>query len=158
MLEYIRKFLSPEAPATPQDPEAELKLATCAILLEVAHVDEEYSKKEEAWIHNIISKHWNLSHEEVESLKKEAERARNDAIDIFQFSKPFRENYSDSQRMKVVEMVWEVILADDKVDEHEELLVRRIADLFVLTHGQMIESKVKVLKERGQRMQLGTET
>jgi uncharacterized tellurite resistance protein B-like protein len=68
------------------------------------------------------------------------------SIDLWQFTNLINHNYSIEEKIRVVEMVWNVVYADGKLDKHEDYLVHKLATLFRLTHKQLIEAKLKVKK------------
>jgi uncharacterized tellurite resistance protein B-like protein len=49
--------------------------------------------------------------------------------------------------MEMMEALWRLIYADGVLDKYEDYLVRQLATLLGLAHGEMIEAKVKVLDE-----------
>ncbi len=51
------------------------------------------------------------------------------------------------ERKLIMEEVWSVIYADGTLDSHEDYLVHKLANLLRLRHSEMIEAKVKALKQ-----------
>jgi len=47
------------------------------------------------------------------------------------------------QKLKVIEHLWDVALADNKIDKYEEHMVRKIADLIFVEHKDFINAKLK---------------
>ncbi len=44
----------------------------------------------------------------------------------------------------MVEMLWQVALADRRLDKHEDHLVRRIAELLYVSHSDLIRIRNRV--------------
>jgi uncharacterized tellurite resistance protein B-like protein len=127
--------------------ERELQIATCALLLETAHADDEFSPDEERLIESLMKNYFNLSEETVQELKIAAEQKRKDSIDLWGFTKTIKEQYSQEEREKVIEMLWQVIYTDETLNEHEDYLAHKISLLLGLDHKQLINAKIKVLRQ-----------
>ena len=48
--------------------------------------------------------------------------------------------------MLLLEDLWRVAYADDKLDKYEEYQIRKIADLLYIPHSIFIQSKLNVTK------------
>jgi uncharacterized tellurite resistance protein B-like protein len=63
-----------------------------------------------------------------ELFEDSADRER-DAVDLYRFTSVLCRELDQDGRKRVVEMLWEVVLADGQVDEFESNLVWRVAEL-----------------------------
>ncbi len=129
-------------------PEKELQIATCALLLEIAHTDGEFLPEEERKIEAIMREHFSLSEEAFRDIKKLSETQRKGSIDLWHFAKTIKEHYSYPQREKIVEMLWSVIYTDDTLDAHEDYLVHKLATVLHLDHRSLIDAKMQVLRKK----------
>ncbi len=124
--------------------EDKVVIATCALLLEMAHTDEEFSDIEESEIKKIMQSEFNLSDSKVDAIISLSNEARKESLDLWQFTNLINENYSKEQKIQVIELFWRVIYADNKVDKYEEYLVRKLSYLLNIDHKDMIEAKLNV--------------
>ena len=92
--------------AGPGHPPAPLHVAACALLLELAHADGEFSDSERQYIHNALSRHFGLDNAALEELLRVAEAARSQAIDHFAFTREITRQYDLGQKMVLVEVMW----------------------------------------------------
>ena len=69
-------------------------------------------------------------------------------IDLWGFTNLINQHYDNEQKMKVIEMIWEVVYADGKLSAHEDYLVHKLYKMLNLSHERMIEAKMKVLDRR----------
>ena len=122
-----------------------IQVATCALLLEVAKSDYEFSSIEKTTIAAILKKEFQISAETIEELMEIAKRRRGESIDLWEFTHLINENYSKEEKIKVVEAAWKVIYADKKLDKYEDHLVHKLARLLRLRHSDLIEAKLRVL-------------
>ena len=153
MLDLIKSILNKASPenrneSAPQEvTEKELHIATCAILLEIAHADDEFSGDEEKRIVALMEENFDLSPDIVHEIKEISAVKREKSIDLWQFTKIIKDNYSGEQKEKIIEMIWGVIYADGHLDQHEDYLAHKLATLLGLNHRQLIDAKVKVVRQ-----------
>jgi uncharacterized tellurite resistance protein B-like protein len=129
-------------------PDRELQIATCALLLEIAHADNEFSPAEEQKIGQLMRAHFALPQEAFLEIKKLAEKKRKGSIDLWHFAKTIKEQYSYGQKEKIIEMLWAVIYTDDVLDAHEDYLVHKLATVLNLNHRELIDAKMRILGQR----------
>ncbi|MCU7968532.1 MAG: TerB family tellurite resistance protein, partial [gamma proteobacterium symbiont of Bathyaustriella thionipta] len=80
---------------------------------------------------------YQLAHEEL-----------NNATDYYQFTKLIAAYFSQPQKIKMIELLWQVAYADNHLDAYEEHMVRRIADLIYVPHHDFIQTKLRVQKKQ----------
>ncbi len=144
MHERIRSFFSrfSSAPDDDRRPSgARLRVAACALLLEMAHADDEFSAEERRHIEAAIAEHFALPPESVRELLELAEEERRTATDLFEFTRVINEEYDEGQRMVLAEVLWRVVLADGRLSEHENYLMRKLANLLDLRPGYLAEAR-----------------
>jgi uncharacterized tellurite resistance protein B-like protein len=118
-----------------------LHLAACALLLEIAHADGEFSEDERAHLEEVLERHFRLPPSAGRRLIEAAEEERRSAIDHYGFTSVLKANYDLGQKMVLAEVMWGLVLADGVVAEHEQYLTRKIANLLDLKPGYLSEAK-----------------
>jgi uncharacterized tellurite resistance protein B-like protein len=148
MLEGIRRFFNERlvvragaAPDRVSDQHSPVQLAACALLLELAHADDEFSGEERAHIESTMSRHFGLQQSEVAELMALAESERSQSLDHFQFTRLIASEYDLGQKMVLAEVMWGVILADGKLSDHETHLLRKMASLMQIEPGYLAEAR-----------------
>lgn len=124
-----------------------IQVATSVLLLEVAKSDDEFSSIEKTTIKAILKRKFQISAEAIEELMEIAKRRRKESIDLWEFTHLINKNYSIEEKIKIVEAVWKIIYADDKLDKYEDHLVHKLARLLRLRHSDLIKAKLRVLDE-----------
>lgn len=119
-------------------------VATCALLLEMAHSDDEFSEIEENEIKRIMKSEFELSENKVDEIIELSNEERKESLDLWQFTNLINEKFSKQEKIDVIEYIWRVVYADDKVDKYEEYLVRRLSGLLNIDHKDMIDAKLRV--------------
>ena len=147
MLDAIKRFfeqnLVPETVAV--DSSHQLKLATAALLVEMMEQDEKVLDSERLSVCKALKENFDLNDEEASELLSLAEQEVTNATDYYQFTRLIAEQYSQTQKIQVIELLWRVALADNHLDAYEEHMVRRIADLIYVPHQDFIQAKLRVL-------------
>ena len=129
-----------------QDP---VKLATAAVLLDIAYADGAFSPAEGADLLGYLQRAFSLTSEMAEELVKAAGEIRAKTIDHFALTNFIRRNASLNDRIEIVRTMWRMAYADGKLTDYEGYLVRKLSDLLGIEHHIMIDAKVSVLQELG---------
>jgi uncharacterized tellurite resistance protein B-like protein len=123
----------------------DVRIATCALLLEMAKIDGKFSELERKTVVEVLENSYQLSAERAAAFMEAADEQLEKSIDLWHFAKLINENYSTEEKVKIIEMVWQIIYTDGKLDKHEDYLAHKLATLLRLSHEQLIEAKLKVL-------------
>ena len=129
-----------------QDP---LRLATAAILLDIAYADGTFTPAEDGDIVGFLKRAFALGDEEARELVAAAAEIRARTIDHFALTNYIRKNSPLQERIEIVRTMWRMVYGDGKLTDYENYLVRKLADLLGLEHHVMIGAKVDVLRELG---------
>jgi|SRR5687768_371481 len=132
------KAASSDAAPSGADP---LQLAACALLLDIAYADGEYTDDERAHIERSLERHFSLPANAAKQVIAMAEEERAKAVDHFAFTSTLLRGYDISQKMVLAEVMWGVVLADGKVADHEHYLTRKISNLLNLEPGYLSSAK-----------------
>src|SRR5215210_8187073 len=99
ILESIRRFVAdrlaggPAGPAAASGGPSRVQLAACALLLELAHADGEFSPEERAHIERTLVGHFGLDAETGAELLRLAEAERVESLDHYQFTRLIAAEY-----------------------------------------------------------------
>ncbi len=124
-----------------------LHVAACALLLELAHADDEFSGLEAAHIEAVLRRHFSLDEETARELMALAEEERASAIDLYQFTRLIRSSYDLGQKTLLAEVMWGLILSDGEIARHEAYMLRKIANLLDLEPGYLSAARRRVASE-----------
>jgi uncharacterized tellurite resistance protein B-like protein len=134
----------PSSGAPTVDP---LHLAACALLLEVAYADGEFTTEERTHLEHVLERHFSLPPESGKALIEIADAERRQSIDHFRFTSVLLRGYDEGQKMLLAEVMWGLVLADGKIAEHEHYLTRKIANLLELHPGYLSQAKASAAKK-----------
>jgi uncharacterized tellurite resistance protein B-like protein len=127
----------------------ELQLAAASLLVEAASVDGDFDTLERESIHEIVETHFNLSVRETKTLVELAESAVEKSGQLFGFTRVIKDRYDDGDRIKMIEMLWEVAFADGRVDAFEKNLIQRVAGLIFVSDKDRGLARKRVMARLG---------
>jgi uncharacterized tellurite resistance protein B-like protein len=127
----------------------ELQLAAAALLVEAASMDGDFEAAEHAKITRLLIDRFALTAEEAETLIEEAIAAVDETGQLYGFTRVVKDRYETSDRIRMIEMLWEVAFADGQVDHFESNLIRRIGGLLFVSDRDRGLAKQRVMARLG---------
>lgn len=147
MLNLLRALLNdaprPDLARPRQDPAA---LSVCALLLEAAGADDEFTDTERGLIRETVCRMFNLEEGAVEDLFRHADELRRQSADLWRFTHTLNEHLSNDEKIGLMEDLWRVFYSDGLLSGHEDYLAHKMRTLLNLTHPQFIKAKMNVLR------------
>jgi uncharacterized tellurite resistance protein B-like protein len=147
MLEKLREFIaevvSPGA-QTQQFDDTGYRLAATALMIHVISLDGEPSAVEKTKLHALIESRFGLDPGTADKLIAAATLVEGEAVDLYHFTSVIMRAVDEAGRIRLVEMMWELVYADGKVSEFEENVVWRAADLLGVSSRDRIELKRRI--------------
>jgi len=156
MFNKILALLQNERATSANERFTRVQVATCALLLEVAHSDGHYQAVEAQLVHDLLSGLFHLPADAIADLVELSRGHQQNSTDLFQFAREINAHFSSEEKLAIMEGVWRIIYADGLLDKFEDALARQLATLLRLSHREAIACKVKVLEE-GRRTEPGDE-
>jgi uncharacterized tellurite resistance protein B-like protein len=148
MIDIVKRFFSKASEDSyqkaDQSTEHDIRIATCALLVEIASIDKAFTKAEMETLLLILKEKYGLSKEYADALVVEAKKELSESLDLWQFAKLINENYSNEEKIEIVETLWRVVYVDGKMDKHEHYLMNMLKNILRIPHDQLIAAKLKV--------------
>lgn len=149
MLAAIRNFfdqhIAHQLDETQATAERRAQIAAAALLVEVARSDDTFSEAERQTVLKSVQRKFDLSEVEAQELLTLAEAESREAHDLFQFTSKIDATFTPERKTQLVEELWRAAYSDGVLHEHEEYLIRRVADLLHVSHSGFIAAKLRVL-------------
>lgn len=124
-----------------------LRLATAAVLLDIAYADGSFTPAEDGNVADFLARKFALSPEDAGELIEAADEIRKHTVDHFALTHYIRKNAALDDRIAIVKTMWRLVYSDGTLTDYEGYLVRKLADLLGLEHHVMIDAKSAVLRE-----------
>jgi uncharacterized tellurite resistance protein B-like protein len=143
MLSALRRFLSDMSASDDRAEvgEDEVQLAAAALLFHVIAVDGVASEKERSQLEALLERRFDLEAHQARSLVSAAEEADAEAVDLYGFTSILKRRLDESDRERIVEMMWKLVFADGAVHEFEDNVVWRVAELLAVPSQTRIRLK-----------------
>ena len=149
MIDFIKRFFSPADQPAPQPEAQDVTTAACALFIALSEVDGEVAPEETETILDILQQHYGLSPDRAQALLAEAQTVSAHRIDLWQLTNRINVRCSKAEKLDIVEMMWRVVYADGRLDDHEHHMMSRVPDLLRLERSLVIERKLKARSVRG---------
>ena len=150
MILEIKKFfeenLKPGS-AESDDSGQRIELTTAALLFELMKTDSHIDERETRAVADALQSTFGLSGNNLQQIISLAEEESHEATSLYQFTSLVNESYSYEQRVQLLENLWRVAFADNRIDRYEEHMIRKVADLIYVNHSDFIRTKLKVRDE-----------
>lgn len=147
MIDKLLNLLKGEQPAAPARKD-DLQLAVAALLVEAAWHDDVFDMPERETIERVLVDHFAISADEAKELIAAAETTGR-AGQLFGFTSKVVRAWEEPERIKLIEMLWEVAYADGVLDPHEDALIRKVAGLVYVTDQERGFARKRVRQRLG---------
>jgi uncharacterized tellurite resistance protein B-like protein len=148
MLDGLRQFIadvvSPTAHQDQAFDDTGYRLAATALLIHVISLDGEPSELEKRKLHSLLESSFGLDPGTADRLIAVATKAEGEAVDLYHFTSVIMRSVNEDGRLRIVEMMWELVYADGEVTEFEDNVVWRAADLLGVSSRDRIELKHRI--------------
>jgi len=152
MLDGLRQFIadvvSPTARPDRTFDDTGYRLAATALLIHVISLDGEPSAIEKRKLHSLLESSFGLDPGTADQLIASATLVEGEAVDLYHFTSVIMRSVNEEGRLRIVEMMWELVYADGRVSEFEDNVVWRAADLLAVSSRDRIDLKHKVAGEQ----------
>ncbi len=148
MLDRIKSLLLEgglkEPPHAAQFPDRDI--AMTVLLLEAAEADGDYGSTEHAAIMDLIARKLKLTDAAARQLVALAEARQKQAVELYRFTDRIVRAFSETERIGLVEMLWEVVYADGTLDAYEDNLMRRLGGLLHVSERDRGDARRRVME------------
>ena len=150
--DFIADVISPTAHQTRSFDDTGYRLAATALLIHVISLDGEPSEVEKRKLHSLLESHFQLDPGSADRLFASATLVEGEAVDLYHFTSVIMRSVDEQARLRIVEMMWELVYADGQVSEFEDNVVWRAADLLAVSSRDRIELKHRVAARQATRI------
>jgi len=120
--------------------------AVLSLLIEACKVDGIVSEDEIVKITGLLVNKFHLEPSKAKNAINFVLEKANEKVEIFSDIKVILDTMDHEERIKVVEMLWRVVLADGNIDDYESNLMRKISSLLHVSSFETAEAKKRAMK------------
>ena len=150
MLDSLKNFLS-DLTGGDKHPgrfeQNDYRLVAAALLIHAATIDGKESGAEHDKLRAVLKARFALDDAATNELIDAATLAENEAVDLYRFTSLINRALDEKGRLGIVEMMWEIVFVDGRVNEFEDNLMWRAADLLGVSSRDRIALRRQVASE-----------
>lgn len=153
MLDSFKNFISELAGGEKQPgrfEENDYRLAAAALLIHASTIDGDMTGTERDKLRAVLKSRFALDDPATEELIDVGTLAENEAVDLYHFTSLINRSLDEAGRLGIVEMMWEIVFADGRVNEFEDNLMWRTADLLGVSSRDRIAIRRRVAGEKAE--------
>lgn len=147
MFKQLIEFL--KGPEESVNPESDLRIAVAVLLLEAAKMDDTFSATENAVIQKLLSEKFEISPAEAHELLASSEKRLKALVQLHPYTNECFTQMNELERIRLIEMLWEVVYADKVLDPDEDALVRRVSNLVHVSDRERMLARQRVRTRLG---------
>jgi len=144
-LKIMLEHFSNSGTAVGNDEET-LRVATAALLMEAACMDGQIDEAEQATITDVLIGQFGLDRAEALELAEAGRQAVANSNELYKFTRTIKDNFEHEERVKIIEMLWQVAYADGELHDYEANLVRRVCGLIYVSDQESGQARKRVLE------------
>ena len=146
MLQSLKNIFAVDQSLNIETDNKEIDLLS-GLMIEAANTDgevtqEELNKISYSLIH-VFKEDPNL----VEVSLTKAFENKDNSKSLYHYTSKLNKSYTDEKKIKLIEVLWEIILADNEVHDFETNLIRRLAGLLYISDVECGNAKIRASKK-----------
>ena len=142
MLQSLKNIFASDQGESVEAQNKELDLLS-GLMIEAANTDGKVTQDE---LNKISSSLINVFKEDpiaVEVSLTKAFENKDNSRSLFYYTSKLNKSYTDEKKIKLIEVLWEVILSDNEIHDFETNLIRRLAGLLYISDVQCGKAKIR---------------
>ena len=150
MLNYLKELFTQTTLDAEKDnnkTQHKLQIAACALLLEIATADDDFSDYEKNRISDMMKNKFELTDTEVNNLISKSEEEIQNSVSIYEFTDVLNKSLNNDEKYRIIKYLWHIAYADGNLDSYEEFYIKKISNNLHLHHKDRIAAKLEVKKE-----------
>jgi uncharacterized tellurite resistance protein B-like protein len=125
------------------DLEHALRVATATLLIEISRADFVEQETEIECMRQLLLEQFELNDEELDQLMQQARERADELVSLQHITRLLNQQLDQEMKIRVVEMMWQVVYADGVKDHYEEHVIRQISELLYRPHADFIKARHK---------------
>ena len=105
----------------------------CGLMIEAANSDGDIGAEEIKKIRETLTNTFKENPKEIDSVLEQSIQNSNNSKSLYYYSSKINKNYSDEKKIKLIEILWEIVLADGQLHDYESSIIRRLSGLLYIS-------------------------
>ena len=131
MINLLRNFFeNKEIDQNSEDSNLEL---LCGLMIEAANSDGDIGAEETKKIRETLINIFKENPDKVDSVLEQSIKNSNNSKSLYYYSSKINKNYSEEKKILLLEILWEIVLADGQLHDYESSIIRRLSGLLYIS-------------------------
>ena len=146
MLQSLKNIFASDQILNTEKENTEIDILT-GLMIEAANTDGEVTQEELNKISHSLINVFKEDPKAVEVSLTKAFENKNNSKSLYYYTSKLNKSYSNENKIKLIEVLWEIILADNKIHDFETNLIRRLAGLLYISDVECGNAKIRAGKK-----------
>ncbi len=134
------------SPRSTPDP---VQVATAALLSQMVDADFEETDQEIGQLRSAVQALLGLDEQDTDELVAQATAEARVSVSLYEFTRVLHRSLDPADKVRVVELLWQIAYADGDLAPEEEFLVRKVARLLHVPDRDFIAAKKRARSQSG---------
>jgi len=145
LFQSLKNIFSPDQGINLENENNEIDIL-CGLMIEAAYTDGKITQDELNKISNSLINVFKEDPQIVEESLSKAYDNKDNTKSLYFYSSKLNKIFPDNKKIKLIEVLWEIILADNEIHDFETNLIRRLAGLLYISDVECGNAKISASK------------
>ena len=146
MLQSLKNIFASDQTLNAETEKTEIDILS-GLMIEAANTDGEVTQEELNKISHSLINVFKEDPKAVEVSLTKAFENKDNSKSLYYYTSKLNKSYSNENKIKLIEVLWEIILADDEIHDFETNLIRRLAGLLYISDVECGNAKIRAGKK-----------
>ena len=146
MLQSLKNIFASDQILNSETENTEIDILS-GLMIEAANTDGEVTQVELNKISHSLINVFQEDPKAVEVSLTKAFENKDNSKSLYYYTSKLNKSYSNEDKIKLIEVLWEIILADNEIHDFETNLIRRLAGLLYISDVECGNAKIRAGKK-----------
>ena len=146
MLQSLKNIFASDQSLKDENDNTEIDILS-GLMIEAADTDGEVTQEELNKISQSLIHVFKQDPKSVEVSLTKAFENKDNSKSLHYYTSKLNKSYSNENKIKLLEVLWQIILADDEIHDFETNLIRRLAGLLYISDVECGNAKIRASKK-----------
>ena len=146
MLQSLKKIFATDQILNTGTQNKEIDILS-GLMIEAANTDGEVTQEELNKISHSLINVFKEDAKTVEISLTKAFENKDNSKSLYYYTSKLNKSFSNENKIKLIEVLWEIILADNELHDFETNLIRRLAGLLYISDVECGNAKIRANKK-----------
>ena len=146
MLQSLKNIFASDQVLNAETEKAQIDILS-GLMIEAANTDGQVTQEELNKISYSLINVFKEDPKAVEVSLTKAFENKDNSKSLYYYTSKLNKSYSNENKIKLIEVLWEIILADNEIHDFETNLIRRLAGLLYISDVECGNAKIRAGKK-----------